>query len=106
MLHVKKEDQVRVLSGKDAGKEGRVLKVFPTSSRAIVENVNNLRRHTRPNPQKNVQGGVVEREAPIHIAKLKVICPECNKPVRTGIRSLSDGKKVRVCKSCDATIDK
>ena len=106
MLHVKKEDQVKVLSGKDAGKEGRILRLFPTTGRAIVENVNNVRRHTRPNPQKNVQGGVVEREAPIHIAKLKVICPECNKPVRTGVKFLSDGKKVRVCKSCDATIDK
>lgn len=106
MLHVKKDDQVRVLSGKDAGKEGKVLKVFPTRGRAIVENVNQIRRHTRPNPQKNVKGGVMERESPIPIAKLKVICPECNKPVRTGVKLLSDDKRVRVCKACDATIDK
>ena len=92
MLHVKKDDQVRVLSGKDAGKEGKVLKVFPVRGRAIIENVNQVRRHTRPNPQKNVKGGVVEREYPIPISKLKVICPECIKPVRTGVKLLSDGK--------------
>jgi len=106
MLHVKKDDQVRVLSGKDAGKEGKVLKVFPGRGRAIIENVNQVRRHTRPNPQKNVKGGVMERESPIPISQLKVICPECNKPVRTGVKLLSDGKRVRVCKACDATIDK
>jgi large subunit ribosomal protein L24 len=106
MLNVRKNDQVKVLAGKDRGKTGRVLRVFPLRNRAIVENVNTVRRHTRPNPQKNIQGGVVEREGPIHISNLQVICPECDRPVRVGIQFLSDGKKVRVCKSCSGTIDK
>ena len=106
MLHVRKNDQVKVLAGKDQGKTGRVLRVFPLRNRAIVENVNTVRRHTRPNPQKNIQGGVVEREGPIHLSNLQVICPECDQPVRVGIQFLSDGKKVRVCKSCSGTIDK
>ncbi|UCF38093.1 MAG: 50S ribosomal protein L24 [Acidobacteriota bacterium] len=106
MLHVKKDDQVRVLAGKDQGKTGRVLRVLPKRNRAIVENINTIRRHTRANPQRNVQGGVVEREAPIHLSNLKVICPECNDAVRVGYQSLSDGKKVRICKKCSGTIDK
>lgn len=106
MLNVRKNDQVKVLAGKDRGKTGRVLRVFPQRNRAIVENVNTVRRHTRPNPQKNIQGGVVEREGPIHISNLQVICPECDQPVRVGIQFLSDGKKVRVCRSCSGTVDK
>ena len=80
MLHVKKDDEVLVLAGKDRGKSGRVLRVFPTKKRAVVENINMLRKHTRPNPQKNIKGGVVERESPIHLANLMVICRECGKP--------------------------
>jgi large subunit ribosomal protein L24 len=106
MLHVRKNDQVKVLAGKDKGKTGRVLRVFPQRNRAVVENVNSVKRHTRPNPQKNIQGGVVEREGPVNLSNLKVICPECNEPVRVGFQYLSDGKKIRVCKSCSGTIDK
>jgi large subunit ribosomal protein L24 len=106
MLHVKKEDQVIVLAGKDAGKTGRVLRVLPDRGRALVENVNTVRRHTRRNPQRNIQGGIVEREAPIHLSNLQVICPDCSRPVRVSRQRLSDGKKVRVCKKCGATVDK
>lgn len=106
MLHIKKEDQVKVLAGRDKGKTGRVLRVFPARGRAIVENINVVRRHTRQNPQKNIQGGIVEREAPIHLSNLKVLCPECDAAVRVGVQYLSDGKKVRVCKACGGTIDK
>jgi len=106
MLHIKKEDQVQVLAGRDKGKTGRVLRVFPARGRAIVENINVVRRHTRQNPQQNIQGGIVEREAPIHLSNLKVLCPECNSAVRVGVQYLGDGKKVRVCKSCSGTIDK
>jgi len=106
MLHVKKNDQVEVLAGKDSGKTGRVLRVLPKENRALVENVNTVRRHTRPNPQKNVQGGIVDREASIHLSNLMVVCPECSKPVRVSYQSLADGKKVRVCKKCGGTIDK
>lgn len=106
MLHVKKNDQVKVLSGKDAGKSGTVLKVYPAKNRAVVENINFVKRHTRQNPQRNIQGGIVEREAPIHLSNLMVICPECSDPVRVGFESLADGKKVRKCKKCGGTIDK
>lgn len=106
MLHVKKNDQVRVLVGKDRGRTGRVLRVFPGKSRAIVENVNTIRRHTRPNPQRNIQGGIVEREAPIHLSNLQVVCPECGRPSRVGYQNLADGRKVRVCKRCGGTVDR
>ena len=106
MLHVKKDDEVLVLAGKDRGKSGRVLRVFPTKKRAVVENINMLRKHTRPNPQKNIKGGVVERESPIHLANLMVICRECGKPTRVSYSRLSDGKKVRTCRKCNGTIDK
>ncbi len=106
MLQLKKNDEVLVLAGKDRGKSGRVLRVFPAKQRAVVENLNMLRKHTRPNPQKNIKGGVVERESPIHLANLMVICRECGKPTRVGYSLLSDGKKVRVCRKCSGTIDK
>lgn len=106
MLHIKKEDQVMVTAGKDRGKTGKVLRVFPEDNRAIVENVNFIQRHTRANPQKNIKGGLVQREAPIHLSNLKVVCRECGKPSRVGYVGLSDGKKVRVCKNCEGTIDK
>ena len=106
MLHVKKDDEVLILAGKDRGKSGRVLRVFPVKKRAVVENMNMLRKHTRPNPQKNIKGGVVERESPIHLANLMVICRECGKPTRVSYSLLSDGKKVRTCRKCNGTIDK
>lgn len=106
MLHVKKDDQVLVLAGKDRGKIGKVLRVLPRKGRAIVENVSFIHRHTRANPQRNIKGGVVEREAPVHLSNLQVICRECGKPTRVGFTRLADGKRVRVCKRCGGTVDK
>lgn len=106
MLHVKKEDRVKVVAGKDSGKIAKVLRVFPNRQRAIVEGLNMLRRHTRPNPQRNIKGGIVEREAPLHVSNLLVICPECGEAARMGFTALSDGRKVRVCRKCKATVDK
>jgi large subunit ribosomal protein L24 len=102
-LKVKKNDQVLVTTGKDRGARGRVLRVLASSGKAIVERVNMIKRHTRPNPNKGIQGGILEREAPIQISNLRVICPECGKPSRLGRTRLDDGRGVRVCKSCDAT---
>ncbi len=104
MLHIKKNDEVLVISGKDKGSRGKVLSVFPQRNRVIVENVNFIKRHTRPNPQQNIQGGVVERESPIHLSNLMLICPECREPSRVGFSRLSKGEKVRECKKCKATI--
>jgi large subunit ribosomal protein L24 len=102
-LNVKKNDQVLVMTGKDRGARGRVLRVLASEGKAIVERVNMIKRHTRPNPNKGIQGGILEREAPIQIANLKVICPECGKASRVGRRRLDDGRGVRVCKNCGAT---
>ena len=97
--HIKRGDQVLVLTGKDAGKEGRVLFVRPQEGRAIVEGIHFVKRHTRPN-QQLPQGGIVEKEAPIHLSNLKLICPRCNQPARTSRRRLETGQTVRVCKKC------
>lgn len=104
-MHIKKDDQVVVLAGEFRGKKGRVLKVFPESERAIVEGMNLIKRHTRPNA-KSPQGGIVEKEAPLHISNLKLICPKCNQPTRikrTAINDSTRNKKlrVRVCKKCN-----
>ncbi len=101
-LNVKKNDQVLVTTGKNRGARGRVLRVLASDGKAIVERVNMIKRHTRPNPNKGIQGGILEREAPIQVSNLKVICPECGKPTRLGRKRLEDGRGVRVCKQCNA----
>jgi large subunit ribosomal protein L24 len=107
-LHVKKDDMVLVIAGK-RGKErprGKVLRVFPDKSLAIVEGVNFVKKHTKPNQAKNIKGGIVEREAPIHVSNLMVICPECSKPVRVARKVLEDGKRQRVCRKCQGLLDR
>jgi len=104
--HVRRNDTVKVLSGKSKGRTGRVLRVYPAEGRAIVEGVNFVRKHTRANPQKNVQGGILEREAPIDASNLMVVCSECGRPTRVGHTIQDDGKKVRVCRRCDGVLDK
>lgn len=103
-VHIKKNDQVLVIAGRDRGLQGRVLRVHTQDQRAIVERINMVKRHTRPNPNKGIQGGILEREAPIHLSNLKLICPECGEPTRIGRTRLDDGRGARVCKQCDATI--
>jgi len=98
--HVKKNDTVVVLSGKDRGKQGKVLRVNPSKGTAIVERVNLGKKHTRANPQKNVSGGILEKESPIRLANLQVVCPSCNQPARTGIHRTAEGGK-RFCRKCD-----
>ncbi len=95
-----------VIAGKDRGKRGRVLKIFPEKNRLIVEGVNMIKRHTRPNPGKNIQGGIVEREASLHASNVQLICPECGQQTRIGRRVLGDGRKVRVCRKCKGVVDK
>lgn len=105
-LHVRKNDQVEVLSGRDRGKRGKVLRVIPARDRAVVERVNVIKRHTRPNPQRNIKGGVVEREASVHVSNLMLVCPECNESTRVRHKTLTDGRKVRTCAACEGVIDK
>ena len=91
-LHVKKDDLVMVVTGKDKGKSGKVLRVLPEKQRVLVENLNVVKRHTRPS-QANKEGGIIEKEAPIAISNVQLICPGCSQPARTGIKVLDDGSK-------------
>ena len=102
---IKKNDEVYILSGKDQGRTGRVLIVMPAKNRIVVEGVQMIKRHTRPNPQKNIKGGIVEKEAPIHISNVAIVCKNCKKHTRIGSQELTDGRRVRACKKCGSTIE-
>ncbi len=101
---IKKNDRVKVIAGKDRGREGRVLRVLPAANRAIVEGVNFAKKHTRPNPNKQIKGGILEKETPIRMDNLQVICSECGRPSRIGRKRLEDGSGARYCKTCGATL--
>lgn len=105
-MGVRKGDQVKVIGGRDNGKTGRVLSVQPRKNSVVVEHANIIKRHTRPNPAKNIKGGIVEREAPLNVSNVMVICPSCGKGTRVGRAKLPDGTSVRACRRCDATLDK
>lgn len=104
-MNVQKNDTVKVVAGNALGKQGKVLKVFPGRSRIIIEGVNVVKRHSRPS-QKNPQGGIVQKEAPIHVSNVMVVCPKCGKTTRIGrstVRDATSGKekKMRVCGKCN-----
>jgi large subunit ribosomal protein L24 len=103
---IKKNDNVIVIAGRDAGKRGRVLRVVPDKRRVIVEGVNFIKRHTRPDPRRNVKGGIVQREAPFSAANVQLVCPECGARTRIGRRLLDDGRRVRYCVKCKGVVDK
>ena len=103
---IRKNDTVVVTTGKDSGKRGRVLKVVTGKNRVVVEGVNIIKRHTKPNPQRNIKGGIVEREASLHASNVQLVCPECGSPTRIGRRILGDGRKVRICRKCEGVVDK
>ena len=102
-MSIKKDDVVVVLSGKDKGKQGKVLEVQPKAGKVIVEKVNVVSRHTKPRKQGD-QGGILKKEAPIYACKVQRVCPKCNKPTRPAHKLLADGKKVCVGKKCGAEI--
>lgn len=104
-MRIKKGDTVEVISGKDLGKQGKVLKVDPKKDRVIVEGVNIVHRHMRPT-QDMPQGGIIENEAPVHVSNVQLVCPRCGERTRVGVDYLDDGSKVRVCKKCGEDIDK
>lgn len=105
-MKIRKNDQVEVISGKDRGTRGRVLKVARGRSMVLVEGVNKIKRHTRPNPQKNIQGGIVEREAEIHVSNVMLVDPDTDKPTRLGSKVLEDGTRVRITRRSGAVVDK
>jgi large subunit ribosomal protein L24 len=102
--HIKKNDTVKVLAGKDKGKNGKVLRVIPKKDRVIVEKINMIKRHMKPNQQTR-QGGILEKESPIHISNLMLICSKCTDPTRVGYKILDDERKVRYCKKCQEVLD-
>ena len=104
-LHIKKNDMVKIIAGKEQGKTGKVLRVYPAKSRVVVEGLNMIKRHTRPN-QLYPEGGILEKEAPLSISNVMLICGSCNQPTRTGVRLLEDDSKTRYCKKCNESVDK
>ena len=102
--HIKKNDTVMVIAGKEKGKTGKVLKILPKKDRAVVEKVNFIKRHMRPGAHSR-QGGIVEKENPISISNLMVVCGKCTDPTRVGRRVLEDGSRVRYCKKCDEILE-
>ena len=102
-VRLRKNDRVQVISGKDKGREGKIMRRFPARDMVVVEGVNMVSRHMRPS-QKSPQAGIVKQEAPIYAAKVMLVCPQCGKATRVGLKRI-DGKAVRVCKKCSAEID-
>jgi large subunit ribosomal protein L24 len=107
-LKIRNGDQVKVVSGKEAGKTGKVIRIDREHRRVVVERLNMMKKHTKPHPKKNPQGGVIEREAPIDISNVMLICPACGEPTRVGYHVLGTGEKVRACRreACGKDIDR
>jgi large subunit ribosomal protein L24 len=104
-VDIKRNDQVKVIAGRDKGKQGRVLRVDPAKGRVLVEHVMMVKKHVRPNPQRNVKGGVAEQESSVSLSNVMLVCPSCQRPVRIGHDKKGD-QRVRVCSKCDGVLDK
>lgn len=104
MNYLKVNDQVEVIAGKDKGRVGKILKIYNKTDRALVERINMIKRHTKPTAAGQ-EGQIVEREAPVHVSNLLLVCPKCAKTVRVARKNLEDGTKVRICKKCSETIE-
>ncbi|MGD9762634.1 MAG: 50S ribosomal protein L24 [Candidatus Binatia bacterium] len=103
---IKKNDTVMVIAGRERGKTGKVLRVLPARERALVERLNIVKRHQKPRGPQQRASGIVEKEAPIHLSNLMIMCDKCNAPVRMGKRRLDDGRSVRTCRRCDEQLDR
>jgi large subunit ribosomal protein L24 len=103
-VDIRRNDTVKVITGRDKGKEGRVLRVFPNDNKLLVEHVMIVKKHVRPNPQRNIKGGIAEQESRIALSNVQLVCPTCG-PVRIG-HDMRGDRKVRVCKKCGTTLDK
>ena len=109
--HIRKNDSVKVISGRDKGKIGRVLRLFPDKGRILVEHVMMMKKHTRPNPAKQIKGGIAERETPVDISNVQLVCPTCNAPRRVGFREVRDAanrrlRSARFCRKCGNVLEK
>ena len=104
-FHIRKNDLVQVIAGKEKGKTGKVLKILYKKNRVVVEKVNFIKKHSRPTGRTR-QGGIIEKEAPIHVSNVLIVCPKCNRGVRTGNRFLEGGKKALVCRKCGEIMER
>jgi large subunit ribosomal protein L24 len=104
-LTIRHGDTVKVMAGRSKGRTGKVLAVNPAKRTVTVEHANIIKKHTRPNPSKNIRGGILEKEGPINVSNVMLICPSCGKHTRIGHTKLPDGTKVRSCRRCNATIE-
>ena len=104
MRRIKKGDDVVVIAGKDKGKRGKVLRVLPKIEKVLVEKINFVKRHTKPG-RLGQRGGILERENPMHVSNVQIVCGKCDRPVRVGRTELADGRTVRVCRGCGETMD-
>jgi large subunit ribosomal protein L24 len=103
-VQIRKNDSVMVIAGKERGKTGKVLRVLPEKNALIIERISIVKRHTKPRgPQQT--GGIVEKEAPINVSNVMMMCDKCNAPVRIGHKDLADGKKIRICRRCNEALD-
>jgi large subunit ribosomal protein L24 len=103
-LGIKKDDTVILISGDEKGKSGRVLSILPSKDRLLVERLNMIKRHMKPS-KKYSQGGIIEKEAPVRLSKVMLVCPKCSKPTRIGNTMLENGKKIRSCKKCGEVVE-
>jgi large subunit ribosomal protein L24 len=104
-IGIRHGDMVRVMAGRSKGKTGKVLSVDKLKNRVTVEHANIIKKHTRPNPSKNIKGGILEKEGPLNISNVMLVCPGCGKHTRVGHTALPDGTKVRVCRRCNTTFE-
>ncbi len=105
-MHIKKEDNVVVITGKDRGKTGKVLTVYPKTDTVLVERINLMKHHSKRRSYRQLQqSGIIEREAPIQASNVMLVCPRCNQQARTGRKKLETGFRVRVCKKCEEVVD-
>jgi large subunit ribosomal protein L24 len=104
-IMVRHGDTVKIMTGRDKGKTGRVLSVDPVKRRVTVEHANIIKRHTKPNPSKNIRGGILDKEGPVHVSNVMIVCPACGKHSRLGSSIAADGSKVRICRRCNATFE-
>jgi large subunit ribosomal protein L24 len=105
MAHLRKDDRVKVLAGKEKGRQGKVIKIFKDKDTALVERLNMVKRHMKAGSSAGQHGGIIEKEAPIRLSKLMLVCPKCSKAARTGMKVLEDGSKVRYCKKCSEQLE-
>ena len=104
LSRVRKDDLVMVIAGRERGKTGKVLRLLPSSDRVVIERINLVKRHTKPRGTQ--QGGIIEKEAPLHLSNVQPVCGRCDKPARIGTRRLDDGRGVRICRRCGEQLDK